>query len=157
MNGGASQELVHYGKYVNHLSKLIRYSINSLIEQDGEQITCEQSRLLGYIFYRNDNGECVYQKDIESEFGIKRSSVTSILSNLEKGGYIIREVDKSDSRIKRIMLTDKGISVQKRITDVIRMIETEIVRGMTKEECDTFLRLTKQAIANIEAIASDNV
>ena len=114
-------------------------------------MTGEQCRILGFIKFCNDNGSCVYQKDIENSFGIKRSSVASILSNMEKGGYIIREVDKSDARIKKVLLTENGQKLQREIGLTINMIEEIIARNMSDKDKSELIRLTRLAISNIES------
>lgn len=141
----------HIGKYINRLSKDIRYSINGYLLEKGYPMTGEQCRILGFIRFCNDNGSCVYQKDIENSFGIKRSSVASILSNMEKGGYIIREVDKNDARIKKVILTENGQKLQREIGLTIDMIENIITRNMSDKEKKELIRLTQLAISNIEA------
>ncbi|MGN0637658.1 MAG: MarR family winged helix-turn-helix transcriptional regulator [Huintestinicola sp.] len=141
----------HIGRYVNRLSKDIRYSINGYLLEKGYSMTGEQCRILGFIRYCNDSGSCVYQKDIENSFGIKRSSVASILANMEKGGYIIREVDKSDARIKKVFLTDEGQKLQTEIGRTIGMIEEMITRNMSDKEKRELIRLTQLAISNIES------
>lgn len=140
----------HIGKYVNKLSKDIRYACNSYLVSSGTPITGEQCRLLAYIRGRNEQGECVYQRDIERDFQIKRSSVASILGHLEKGGYIIREIDKDDARIKKVILTESGAELDNALYENILKVEGVISEGMTEEEKDEFLRLLKKAISNIE-------
>lgn len=150
-DGAFSEREEHIGKYVNRLSKDIRYSINGYLLEKGYTMTGEQCRILGYIKFCNDSGSCVYQKDIENDFGIKRSSVASILANMEKGGYIIREVDKSDARIKKVLLTDEGQKLQTEIGLTIGMIEEIITRNMSDKEKSELIRLTQLAISNIES------
>ena len=140
----------HIGKYVNKLSKDIRYACNSYLVSRGASITGEQCRLLGYISCRNERGECVYQRDIERDFQIKRSSVASILGHLEEGGYIIREIDKNDARIKKVIMTESGAELNNALYENILKVEEIISKGMTETEKDEFLRLLKKAIENIE-------
>ena len=150
-DGAFSEKEEHIGKYVNRLSKDIRYSINGYLTEKGYTMTGEQCRILGYIKFCNDSGSCVFQKDIENDFGIKRSSVASILANMEKGGYIIREGDKSDARIKKVLLTDEGQKLQTEMGLTIGMIEEIITRNMSDKEKSELLRLTKLAVSNIES------
>lgn len=146
----ADREPRHIGRYVNQLSKEIRYACNSYLVKSGVTVTGEQCRLLGYIRSRTDKGECVYQRDIEREFGIKRSSVASILANLEKGGYIIREGDEKDARLKRVFLTQQGRELDMSMYENILHVESVISRGMSEEETDMFISLLKRALENIE-------
>ena len=140
----------HIGRYINHLSKNIRYAANSAAELTAEGITGEQCRLMSYIRRRTSKGECVYQKDIECVFGVKRSSVASILGNMEKSGFIKRSIDDSDGRLKRVVLTEKGVMLEKKLYENIIRIEQTLSNGMTEEEASEFIRLTKLAISNIE-------
>lgn len=150
-DGALTEREEHIGRYVNRLSKDIRYSINGYLLEKGYPMTGEQCRILGYIKFCNDSGSCVYQKDIENSFGIKRSSVASILANMEKGGYIIREVDKSDARIKKVLLTDEGQKLQTEIGLTIGMVEEILTSNMSDKEKSELIRLTQLAISNIES------
>ncbi|WP_455526410.1 MarR family winged helix-turn-helix transcriptional regulator [Huintestinicola sp.] len=141
----------HIGKYINRLSKDIRYAINGYLLEKGYTMTGEQCRILGYIRYCNDHGDCVYQKDIENSFGIKRSSVASILANMEKGGYIVREVDGADARVKKVILTEQGQKLQREMGLTIQMIEGIITQNMSDKDISELIRLTSLAISNIES------
>ncbi len=147
-----STENEHYGRYINYLSKLIKYAINTMTQYDGESITGEQCRILGYICHCYKDGQRVYQRDIEAVFGIKRSSVTSIVGNLEKGGYITRQNGEKDSRVKQILLTEKGQNQLRRSDKFIECVEAQIVKGFDEEEKETFFRLIKAAVNNMESM-----
>ena len=58
-------------------------------------------------FLNEHKDENIYQKDIEKFFGLKKSTITSILNSLEDAGYIERKVGKDDGRLRRIVLTEK--------------------------------------------------
>lgn len=141
----------HIGRYVHHLSKTIRYAMNAFINKQVEDITMEQGRILSYISRRNAKGESVFQKDIEGYFGVKRSSVASILANMEKNGYIVRSVGERDARVKLVSLTQKGLSREKQMYENICVLEMIIVQGMTEDEQEEFIRLIKLAINNVES------
>ena len=143
-------ETEHIGRYIGHLSKIIRCAANANLAKNGVDITGAQLRLLGYIRCCNEHGKCVYQRDIESEFQIKRSSVASILANLERGGYIVRTVDDSDARTKKVMLTEKGISTDRAMMENLSKLENTISADMTEEEREMFISLIKRAIKNVE-------
>lgn len=144
----------HFGKYINRLSHIIRYTLNTKLTADGVYLTGEQCRLLGYVHRRTAAGENVYQRDIEREFGVKRSTVASILANLEKSGYISRTVDRSDARIKMVVLTEKGNSLDKVMKENIEALEREIARGMTEEERRMFFDLIKRATENVQSFGA---
>lgn len=140
----------HLGRYINHLSKLIRYTGNAYLAKKGFSVTGTQVRVLGFIRFGSEGGKCVYQRDIESEFKIKRSSVASILANLEKDGYIERIVDDCDARTKKVMLTEKGRQINKAMTENIQRMEDAVSADMTPQERQMFISLIKRAINNVE-------
>ncbi|MGY0278583.1 MarR family winged helix-turn-helix transcriptional regulator [Limosilactobacillus reuteri] len=50
-----------------------------------------------------------YQLELGDHFHLRNASVTSMVKNLERDGYIIRKADQESARIKRIFLTRKGV------------------------------------------------
>ena len=143
------EEHEHFGRYINHLSRLIRTACNTELSRCGADATGEQCRLIGYISHREKLGEEVFQRDIERDFGIRRSSAASILSHLERGGYIERFGDPADGRLKRVVLTAKGREFDRTLAQNIGNIEELISRGMSEEEKAEFMRLIKLAMGNL--------
>lgn len=144
------EEREHFGRYINHLSRLIRTACNTELSRCGADVTGEQCRLIGYIARREKLGEEVFQRDIEKDFGIRRSSAASILSHLERGGYIERFGDPYDGRLKRVSLTEKGRGFDKTLSRNIGTIEELISKGLTEGDKAEFMRLIKLAIQNLE-------
>ena len=68
-----------------------------------------QSRMLGYLYFRSREGKKVFQKELEEEFKIRKSSVTSVIQILEKKGLVRRAGVPQDARKKELMpiLKDK--------------------------------------------------
>ena len=71
-------------------------------------MTPAQIRILMFIGQRLENGEKTFQKDIEREFNIKGSSVTSALNKLEKNKWIRRESVDYDARLKLIVFAEQA-------------------------------------------------
>ena len=133
--------------YIQRLAKTIKYLADDNLAK--HNITLEQVKIIRFI-HSQSMLSSVYQKDIETEFGIRRSSVTSILQNIEKNGLITREGDISDARIKKVLLTEKGTMLSQLLKDYIYNLEAVIVSGMTTEEKELFLLLLKRALNNVE-------
>ncbi len=141
-----------YGALIQRLAKNIKYLADENLSK--HNITLEQVKILQFL---NNNYEdpCAYQKDIEQNFAIKRSSVTNILQNMEKSGLIKRIGDDSDARIKKVLLTDKGKDLSKTLKDFICNLEAVIVDDMTAEEKDLMKKLLKKSMDNMEALIPD--
>ena len=70
-----------------------------------------QNRVLHYLLAHIPETP-VYQKDIEREFRVSKSTVTEILQLMEKNGFIVRESSRRDGRMKRILPTEKSFAIQ---------------------------------------------
>jgi DNA-binding MarR family transcriptional regulator len=129
--------------------------INNLIKRrvDSDEVLSSQARMtgthgyvIGFIAHRNAEGEDVYQKDVESRFSMRRSSVTELLNNMELNGFIKRESDVKDKRLRKVVLTDKAMAVHKRVVARLQSIDEELISLLTPQEFDSL----KVALGKIE-------
>jgi DNA-binding MarR family transcriptional regulator len=74
----------------------------------GLNLTTSQIQILMFLGMQTKLGKKVFQKDIEKEFNIKASSVTSALKNLEKNKWIRRESVDYDARLKSIVFAERA-------------------------------------------------
>ena len=72
-------------------------------------LTFPQSILLHTVYVNKDKDIC--QKDIVDLYGVKGPSISSLINNLCKKGYIIRTSCKDDGRKYIIKLTEKGFAL----------------------------------------------
>lgn len=135
---------------IRSLSNLIRRHIDDFsTDHRKEGITGMQGAIIGFVF-NNSHDRDIYQRDVESEFKIRRSTATGILKLMEKNGLIERMPVSGDGRLKKIVLTKKALEVHMEIVTHIRSIESTITKGLTQEEIDTFFTITDKMRANLE-------
>lgn len=111
-------------------------------------LTCIQGLVLHYIIVESEHRN-IFPKDLEEFLEIKGSSVTSLINNLERGGYLRRESLASDGRYKKLVLTEKTREMQedilKRVYDYMR----NMFSGIPEEDLIIFesviLRMAKNA------------
>ena len=112
------------------------------------QLTSIQGIVLHYIIVEKDRGD-IFPKDLEEFLGIKGSSVTSLINNLEQGGYLRRESLESDGRYKRLVLTEKTRGMQeeilRRVDDYISSMFSGIAEENLKIFEDVILRMSQNA------------
>ncbi len=92
----------------------------------------------------------IYQKDIEHEFNIRKSTATNILHLMEQKELITKVVNSQDTRLKEIRLTGKATSLEQKITSyfVESEHETEKILGAnTKNELLNNLLKLDQALS----------
>ena len=135
-------------KCILDVSKNIRYFFDLAMSESG--LTSIQSRILGHLRHAEEEGRCVFQREIEDVFRIKRSSVTSVLQTLEKKRLVVRESIPEDARVKKLVLTEEARKMQVCTYHALGRMEREMRSLFTEEEFRQFLdymnRIDRKAI-----------
>lgn len=120
---------------INHiLSRTIDAAVINAID---DSLTVSQAYVIDFICDRCKDKD-VFQKDLEKEFDLKRSSISLMLNNMEKNGLIKRIAVSDDARLKKIVLTQKSIELYERISIAIDSVENKIAKNLTSEEIEVF-------------------
>ena len=135
------------GKVINKISNRLRRRSVALQEKLG--MSGAQGNILNYILV-DGRKRPVYQKDIEKEFGLRPSTATEALKNLEAKGLICRISEKQDGRLKRIELTSKAEEIRHLITSEIAESENLLLKGITEEERRIFIEIGKKMLKNMD-------
>jgi len=110
--------------------------------------TIAYGRILGYLEMNSDHD--VYQKEIEQHEELNKSTVSMILTSLEKKGLVRRESVNFDARLKRIVLTEEGRVVNRKLVKAFDDCDNEIYGGnLTEEEMDTLILLLEKVASGI--------
>ena len=81
---------------------------------------------------------------------MRPSTATEALKSLEEDGLIKRVPEERDARYKRLMFTDKADAVKDVIREEIRGTEQLLLKGITEEELNEFMRIAGKMLANLE-------
>lgn len=135
------------GKVINKISNRLRRRSVALQEKLG--MSGAQGNILNYILV-DGRKRPVYQKDIEKEFGLRPSTATEALKNLEAKGLICRISEKQDGRLKRIELTSKAEEIRHLITSEIAESENLLLKGITEKERRIFIEIGKKMLKNLD-------
>lgn len=136
------------GKLISQVSHQLKRRIFSGDMQD--DLTNMQKHILHYILFETMHRD-LFQKDVEKEYNIRRSTATETLQLLERKGYIYRERVESDARLKRIVPTGKALGVRRHLLDTIRRMEEQIKEGISENDMAVFLRVLKQISENLSS------
>lgn len=138
----------HVGFEIRTLSNLIKRKVDNLVSNKYTvNVTGIHGWVIGYI-YRNSDKD-IFQKDIEEEFSIRRSTVTTILQLMEKNDLIIRKSVAYDARLKKIELTEKAINIHKKFEKDIIKVEKQLIKGLSEEELNNFFSTLEKIKANL--------
>lgn len=137
------------GFQMKSINNLIRRRLNVRFTEAGLNELCGmQGPMIGYI-YKQSKTQDVFQKDIEKEFNIRRSTATVMLQNMEQKGLIVRQTVDHDARMKKILLTEKATECHLRVREQIDAFNEELENGITKEEKEEFFRILEKIKCNL--------
>lgn len=122
---------IRIGKKIFSLARMMHRGIDKEASQYG--ITGVQGRILGFIYCHSDKRD-IFQRDIEEELEIRRSSATSVLQLMEKNGLLQRVSVSEDARLKKIILTEKGMEIQRNVYDSIVKFEKNLIDELSEAE-----------------------
>ena len=111
-------------------------------------ITLEQAHALDFLVANMDEG--ITQKHMEKAFRRKGSSISSIVTNLEKKGLVERKTDLTDERRKIIRPLPKGIKIVKDFQVFFEELEAEMTKDFSTEDNALLTSLLNRIIKNLE-------
>ena len=142
------KEKFKIGKQVLDVAHQMKVCLDSSF--DDTTLNGLQARILGFVEVNDMQGNDVYQKDIEAEFKIRRSSVSSVLDTMEKNGFILRQSVASDARLKKLVLTDKAKQTGQQHRSAVDYFEQCISSDFTPEEVETLQYLLGKISNNVQ-------
>ncbi len=144
--GNTSPQNPDVGYMITNISYGIRQYFDRLFSD--YDVTYPQSRVLTRLFGQLGK-EDVNQRDLEYTLGIKASSVSSLVRNLELKGFITSERLPQDTRNKRILLTDKGLQLRELLMGAREQAEANMTKGLTQAQIATLRTCLNQVMKNL--------
>jgi len=152
-NQNVPPEDVRFGREVQNLANRFRRLGDENLQKEG--ITISQLRVIAYI--SKHSGETVYQKTLEEYLGIRRSSVTGLLKNMEKSGLLERSGSDTDARVKIVSLTEKGRELDVKLKNYIHGLEEEMMKGFEEREKELLRTFLQRMLENLDLIERSRV
>lgn len=109
-----------------------------------------QHWIIGHLAHHPDQE--FFQRDIEAQFNIRRSTATGILQLMEQNGLIRRTAVEYDARLKRIELTDKALEEEARCRAKIDEFDKLMTKGIDSQELEICKRVLDKIMKNLEEI-----
>ncbi len=137
------------GREIRILSNLLAREFHSEMSALGvDRLTAVNSWILAYLSYNSD--KTIYQRDIEREFSIARSTVTQLVKLMEKKGLIERSDDKSDGRLKSLKLTEKGEQIHTVAREGMARLERRLCSSLSRQEIEAFISTAEKMKQNLK-------
>lgn len=138
----------HVGNQLRTLEHMLKKQMSKTLQEYGmEAMPIMQVWIMEYLEY--NGGNAIYQKDIEKNFRVGKSTLAAVLKAMEEKGYISRLPVKGDARLKRVCLTETGHICRKEMAKAKEALEQKTAAGISKEDMDTFFRVIRHMQENL--------
>ena len=98
------------------------------------------------------NSDCPYSvKEIAGMMGLTSGRITQIITGLEKKGYIVREIDKSDRRNIQVRLTESAKPYIKNVTEKHVELHGRVLENISKETRESVLYAIEELLKSLSS------
>lgn len=127
------------------LNKKLCEDFDNRLSEHG--LTGQQGRILFYVFYVTQKEKRkVNQNDIEKRFVLSKSTVSGLVSRMEKNGLIERKKEKNEVLL---LPTKEGIDLIEKIHSGKEQTIKNLYRGVDEKEKEEFENTLNKLIENI--------
>ena len=138
------------GFEIKTMSNLIKRGLDeSGLDKDMEGLTSMQGWIIAFIYKKEQALVDVFQRDLEKEFDIRRSTVTGLIKLMEQNQLITREPVPQDRRLKSLKLTVRSRSIYERVSEKFRQMEDRLRTNIPEQEIGRFFEILKKIKQNI--------
>lgn len=138
----------HVGYQLKALNNMFCRNMQAMMRQnDFEDRSLMNAWIIEYLAYNEERD--IFQKDIEKNFKVGKSTIAGTLKMMEEKGYILRRAVEGDARLKKVCLTDKGRTYAYKMEQGREYMEQKVCKGLTEEEISLFFQVIKKMQDNL--------
>ena len=116
--------------YINIVNcSLIKYFAKELT-RNGINLTPEQYLVMDILW----DAEVMSQQAIADIIQKDKNSVTKFIDSLEKKGLVYRQVNKTDRRVNNIVVSEEGLKLKARTTEVAIGMMRNVLKDIKEED-----------------------
>jgi len=135
------------GHLMGRTTRAMSRMLQNIITSAGYDITIEQWVII--VNLNRKNGQ--FQQQLADNTYKNKTSVTRMISALQKNGLVERIPDPKDLRQKRIFLTKKGGQLYKKLRPLAIKVQEMATLGIEPEEMEYCKNILLKIYANLEA------
>lgn len=113
------------------------------VEQAGHDLTPVQYAALTTI--KTHPG--IDQATLAGMIAYDRTTITGVVDRLEQKGLLVRQANSRDRRARVLQITNEGRRILRGIEPAVEAAQRILLRGLSPDEADQFLKLLRKAIA----------
>ena len=129
-------------------NRIRRYVQRSVTQYEMEAVSGTNGRIVRFLSEHADRD--VYQKDLESEFGITRSTASRVLRLMEQKGLVERQSVPHDARLKKLLLTERSRKLVQQMCQTGTTVDTRLLSGFSSQGVQTLYGFLDRMFQNLE-------
>ena len=111
---------------------IMRYMEKYSNKKKVDAITGTNGWIIAFLSQNPDRD--IFQRDLEKEFSITRSTASKVVNLMVQKGLIERRPVAGDARLKKLVLTEKAMGLSHLMMDDCVRAENRLTEGFTEEE-----------------------
>ena len=136
----------NFGFVLNDVARLLRTIFDRRVKSLG--LTRSQWWVLNYVF-RNDGAT---QSELAEMLEVEKATLGRLLDRLAQKGWIRREADATDRRVKRIYLTEEVEPAIKAMRAAAAELRREAFAGLSAEEWECLIDCLLEVKINLSRL-----
>ena len=135
------------GFLITKIKQLHSRALAQCISDKGiDAFSGEQGKIL-FVLWQKDK---ITQKELATEIGLAKNTITVMLEKMEKNNLIRRITDEKDKRKSLVILTEHAKSLKKCSDKISDEMLKKMYRGFSEEDIDNFEEYLHRIIRNLE-------
>ncbi len=132
------------GPWLGKTVEIVNYHLLELFKENDLDLTKEQMIVLKKL-HDNDG---ISQNELALLIFRNKSSLTRLLSKMEKKNYIIKKQCKDDKRINQVYLTDFGKDTFKKVKPILKLMIERLEQNISHTEKHQIIETLKKIQTN---------
>ncbi|MBT8235289.1 MAG: MarR family transcriptional regulator [Bacteroidia bacterium] len=133
------------GPWLGKTAKIMGYHLQEEFTRAGLDITKEQMIILKKLYERDG----LNQNELAELTFRDKSSLTRLVSTLERKGYVRRMRCPEDKRVNFILLTEDGSAMWQRAKPIAQQLIQRMRTDLSEKEVGQFIELLKKIQGNL--------
>ena len=135
------------GFLITKIKQLHSRALAQCISDKGiDAFSGEQGKIL-FVLWQKDK---INQKELATETGLAKNTITVMLEKMEKNNLIRKITDENDKRKSLVILTDYAKSLKKPFDEISDEMLKKVYKGFSEEEIDKYEEYLHRIIKNLE-------
>ena len=135
---------------ISHMGHLVKKLNHALINQISETLKPyalghSQWQVLHYVIAE----EKISIKKLREQLQVESGTLTGVIDALIRKGWVIREEDKKDRRIKQITMTEEGRKRWEAMPDPKSFVNEKLIQNIKPDDLNIAKKVLAQAYRNL--------